>query len=296
MEASFVYLVSLFSFLCVCAFGCASTFTYFHILLMYPWYIYKGYQSFSSHSCFPQQSLSWSSPSWQRVCLLESPCVFTIWTHVCNFLGWTGVHVYGLHICASYARHCIFLPWGVALIFLLLFIHFLDFPLVIFSNIKQQLESYRSVHVTGSVHIFPPTNSTSNTTCSVKKLRLLENNKHLLVAIFFKSLQLFKSTAKLKSLEISVPVAAAGPSHFTVITTRSFTHGFTCTSSPSFRGGGPFSPPSVISILAITVTVKKIWQAWQVSLPRTRNGETVRLQLQKPITDCFHWFSFNEQY
>lgn len=81
---------------------------------------------------------------------------------------------------------------------------------------------------------------------------------------------------------------AARPSYFTFITRRSFTHDFTCISSPSSQMGGHF----FCSLLAITVTVKKIWQAWQVSPLQPGNGEQGGCNFWSQLLKVF-FFSFN---
>lgn len=89
------------------------------------------------------------------------------WTHVCNILRWTGVHVFGLHFCSSDAKHqCLrlhgasFYPEGwhwFLCCFSYAFIFFTSYsgnPFdLIFSNIEQ-LKSYRSMHIRGAEFSF----------------------------------------------------------------------------------------------------------------------------------------------
>lgn len=112
------------------------------------------------------------------------------------------------------------------------------------------------------------------------------------VAIFLKSSQLFKSTANWKVQKCMCLCLLPGL-HISLSSQDALSHMASPVRPPPLSEA--FSPPSS-SLLAITVTVKKIWQAWQVSPPWPRNGATVSLQLQKPISDCFHWFSFHERY
>lgn len=140
--------------------------------------------------------------------------------------------VYGSHFCSSSAQLTV-KPnpppiLRVALIFFILFwlcIYFLDFLFkelhrFFFKLRKTKVPKYACEKCRIFAHVYyTPT-----------------RDKQLLASIFLKRSKLYKS--HLKSLEMSVTMAAAGPSHFTVITRHFFTHGFTCTPSSSFRSRG----------------------------------------------------------
>lgn len=135
-------------------------------MLMYPWYIYKGYQSFSCRLVFPN-SLRRGHPPAGTVSACLSRHVSSLYEpmfatssggQACTFMGCIfKLAMQSIAVCVCMVAWSVFLPWGVALIFilLLLFIHFLDFPFreLLWFNLlkhKKQLELYRSMHITGA--------------------------------------------------------------------------------------------------------------------------------------------------
>lgn len=107
-------------------------------MLMYPWYIYKGYQSFSCRLVSPNSRRGHPPAGTVSACLsrhvssLYEPMFATSsGGQACTFMGCIfKLAMQGIAVCVCMVAWSVFLPWGVALIFisLLLFIHFLDFP------------------------------------------------------------------------------------------------------------------------------------------------------------------------